>query len=482
MSRKSRLRKAARRALPPAELKTPSGRSDPAEQAKVLSALEVSARDGYSNAAAFLGADSPLLASGTYLPSGLTSNPRLLTNAYREFWLATRIIDTPAEDMTRAWYSLTGDFTQEELADLRRLEAKHSVKRELTDALRWARLYGGSLALMVIRGEENELDQPLRLDALPPDCFRGLLVLDRAQGISPSLELVSDLDDPDYGLPEYYDVSVDSGEASSVRIHHSRVLRFVGRELPRDETVAESYWGASELEHLWDELQKRSATSANIAQLVFQANITTLKMSNFGDRVAMGTDSARNAVRNMIAEENRFRTSFGLQLLSKDDSLENHSYSFSGLSDIYEAFMMDIAGAAEIPATKLFGRSPQGFQSTGESDLRNYYEMVAGLQERHLRPALERLLPVMAISCFGFLPDDLDFIFNPLATETPEKVAELVDRMSAPVIEAYKAGMISRESAVEELRAIGERYAVYSKIEAAAEGISLPSGPPSAAL
>lgn len=120
MSRKSRLRKAARRALPPAELKAPSGRSDPAEQAKVLSALEVSARDGYSNAAAFLGADSPLLASGTYLPSGLTSNPRLLTNAYREFWLATRIIDTPAEDMTRAWYSLTGDFTQEELADLRR--------------------------------------------------------------------------------------------------------------------------------------------------------------------------------------------------------------------------------------------------------------------------------------------------------------------------------------------------------------------------
>ena len=67
--------------------------------------------------------------------------------------------------------------------------------------------------------------------------------------------------------------------------------------------------------------------------------------------------------------------------------------------------MMDVAGAAEIPATKLFGRSPQGFQSTGESDLRNYYEMVAGLQERHLRPALDRLLPVMAMSCWGFLPD-----------------------------------------------------------------------------
>ena len=137
---------------------------------------------------------------------------------------------------------------------------------------------------------------------------------------------------------------------------------------------------------------------------------------------------------------------------------------FFGLSDVYEAFMMDISGAAEIPATKLFGRSPQGFQSTGESDLRNYYEMIAGLQERLLRPALERLLPVMAISCFGYLPENLDFVFNPLATETPEQRAELVDKLSASVIEAYKAGLISRESAVEELKARGEQYAVWAKI------------------
>ena len=76
-------------------------------------------------------------------------------------------------------------------------------------------------------------------------------------------------------------------------------------------------------------------------------------------------------------------------------------HSFAGLSDIYESFMMDMAGAAEIPATKLFGRSPQGFNSTGESELRNYYDMIAQSQERNLRPALEKLLPVMAVSCWG---------------------------------------------------------------------------------
>ena len=126
--------------------------------------------------------------------------------------------------------------------------------------------------------------------------------------------------------------------------------------------------------------------------------------------------------------------------------------------------MMDMAGACEIPATKLFGRSPQGFQSTGESDMRNYYEMIAGLQERLLRPALDKLLPVMAISCWGFLPDDLGFIFNPLTTESPDTMAELANKLSLPVIEAFKAGLISREDAVAELKARGEPYACWTMI------------------
>ena len=79
--------------------------------------------------------------------------------------------------------------------------------------------------------------------------------------------------------------------------------------------------------------------------------------------------------------------------------IRRYSYSFTGLSDIYDQFMLDMSGAAEIPATKLFGRSPQGLYATGESDLKNYYEMIAQMQERILRPALEKLLPVMALSC-----------------------------------------------------------------------------------
>ena len=189
--------------------------------------------DGYANPAAYLGESSPLLSAGTFLRSGLSSDTELLTTMYRESWLAMRIIDMPPEDMTRAWYRFSAPLPGEDLESLRRLEARHSVRRELTDAIRWARLYGGSLALMVLRGEEDRLAEPLDPELLLPGCFRGLLVLDRAQGIEPSLELEEDLDDPDFGLPKYY--TADLEDMGPVRIHHSRVLRFAGRELPRRE-------------------------------------------------------------------------------------------------------------------------------------------------------------------------------------------------------------------------------------------------------
>ena len=431
----------------------------PQAVAQILSAL-----DGYSNAAAFLGEDSPLLASGTFRRSGLTSNTELLTVTYRENWLAKRIIDMPSEDMTRAWYTLATALPENALHDIHALEAEHSVRQELTNAIRYARLYGGSIALIVIRGEEEILDQPLDTDSLLPGCFQGLLVIDRSQGIEPSLELVSDLDDPDFGLPMYYTVNLQSEEARTVKIHHSRVLRFVGRELPYLETVAENYWGASELEHLWDELQKRSATSANIAQLIFQANITTLKMGDLGTHLAFGDDDMRNTLMQALQNENRLRTSYGLQLMSANDSLETHAYTFSGLSDIYEAFMMDMAGAAEIPATKLFGRSPQGMNSTGEADLRNYYDMIAQLQQRLLRPAMERLLPILAISCWGFAPEDMEIVFNPVMTTSDTERAELTEKLTADVFKGYEIGLLTKEQALTELKSRGVGIGIYTKL------------------
>ena len=412
------------------------------------------ARDGYVNLPARLGGASTLLGAGTYERS-FPFNPALLTSLYRESWIAKRIIDMPGEDMTRGWYTLP--LEEKQMEELRALESRHDIRREITDGIRWARLYGGAVALMVIDGHEGFLAEPLDPDTVMPGSFCGLLVRDRL-GVTPSPELEDDLNDPDFGYPMYYDLQAEAGapgDRAFLRVHHSRVLRFTGRDLPRAEEAAEQYWGASELEHIWEELQKRNATSANIAQLVFQANITTLRMGDFGEILAMGTDQQRRRVLEALEQENALRTSFGLQLLSAGDTMENHPYSFAGLSQVYEAFMLDMAGAAGIPATRLFGRSPQGMNATGESDLKNYYELITAMQERHLRPALEKLLPVMAVSLWGEMPEAPEISFPSLMPVSPPEEAEVQAKQAETLACLTRAGLMTPQEARARLTDLG---------------------------
>jgi len=412
--------------------------------------------DGYTNAAAGLGEASPLTAAATFVRSGLSRDTEKLTAAYRGNYIAKRIIDGPSEDATREWYTLSvPSMGEEDLRQLKKLEAKHSVKQEITDAIRWARLYGGSIAIMITYGDQDRMDTRLDPKRLRPGCFMGLLVVDMTQEITPSLEMEDDLDDPEYGLPEYYEVSVagKQGENRRMKIHHSRVLRFTGRELPREEMIRNDYWGASELEHVWDALIRHDSGSENTARMTYMSNLVTLKMGSLGADLAYGSDRTKESAIRAVEEENRLRSSYGTQLLSEGDSMETHPYNFGGLAEILDIFMMDVAGAAEMPCTKIFGRSPQGMNATGRSDEKNYSDMVGRLQERILRPALEKLLPVMAVSCWGMIPEDMEIRFNPLVTMSPGERAELARQAAEEIRILLECGVITAEEAREKIKA-----------------------------
>ena len=436
----------------------------PVESQEPVKKESTLANDGFVNSLAYLGEASTLNKANDYERHPISNEYDLLTTLYRENWLAARIIDTPCEDMTRAWYSISSEIDQEKLDELAKLEAKHNVKQEITNAIRWGRLYGGAAAVMVIKGQEDMLDQPLDYDMLQPGCFRGLIVIDKVKGIFPSIELEDDMDDVEFGYPKWYEVILDEESSQIIRIHHSRLLLFRGRQLPIEEEIAQDYWGASELEHVYEELQKRNATSANIAQLVFQANVAALKIADYGEVLGMGSEAQKQQVYRTIQEANRIRTSFGMMLMGTEDAYEQHPYTFAGVAEVYETFMMDMAGAAEIPATKLFGRAPQGMNATGESDMKNYYEMINQLQERHLKPALEKLIPVMAMSLWGEVPEDFEIVFEPLGSTTPAERAEIMGQMANPIVQAFSAGIITQRMALQELRETGKPIGAWTNI------------------
>jgi len=422
--------------------------------------------DSFTNPFARLGVgQTNLLEAAEYPLTRLTQNYPLLNSLYRNDWIARRVIDTIPEDMLKNWFDLQSQLSPEQISQFDTLVRKSHLKKHLLEGLRWGRLFGGAAGIIVIEGQEDMLDQPLDLDTILPDQYKGLIIADRWSGVYPDSGLVQDLGDPDFGTPEYYTFSMSETDmAFGVRVHHSRVIRFMGRDLPYIERTAENYWGMSELEHVYTELNKRNTTSENIAQLIFQANIRTYKMADLGQMLAATQPEIQKRLYQVMTMQNFLLSNMGMNVMDKEDSLETHQYTFAGLNDIYESFMLDIAGAAEIPVTRLFGRSPAGLNSTGESDLTNYYDKIKQSQESVLRPVLEKLLPILCISVWGMVPDDLDFDFNPVRDTSEEERANLIQQGSAAIVSVFQSGLISQKTALKELRQSGATYGMWSNI------------------
>ena len=422
------------------------------------------ALDAFSNVLARLGAGTPNLLEGTeYSLQRMSRDFNTLNALYRESWIVRRIIDVIPADMLKNWITITSglnpDVEKRLSLTLRRTQLIDKLKR----GMQWGRLYGGALGVMLVKHQGYDLSQPLRLDWIMPGDFAGLLIFDRWNGVNPSSELIEDISDPDYGFPKYYTVTDPAG-GGSVKIHHSRVVRFTGNTLPFWEEIAEMQWGASVVESVFDELRKRDNVSWNIAQLTFMANIRVLKMQDLGQLLAATDNESQAELLRTLEAQNMLLNNMGMQVMDAADGLETHQYTFGGLADCYQQFIMDISGAAEIPVTRLFGRSPSGLNATGESDLQNYYDMIAEKQESYLRPILNKVLPPFIISTLGSLPDDFDFEFDPVAEPTDKERADLAKCGTDNVVAAYNAGLISQRTALKELKQQSERTGVWTNI------------------
>ncbi|WP_061342980.1 phage portal protein [Clostridium botulinum] len=418
--------------------------------------------DAFQNVLARLGAGTPNLLEGTDYPiTRLTQNFQLMNSLYRSHWIVRKIIDTIPEDMVKNWINITTQLEPEQLKRFDKLQRTTRIQREILQGLKWGRLYGGAAAVIIIDGHENILEQPLDYDMIMPDSFKGLIIGDRWSGITPGENLIEDVSSPDFGLPEHYMWNADN---FTVKVHHSRILRFTGRELPYIEKCAETGWGASEIEIVFDELKKRDNTSYNIAQLIFLANLRVLKMADLGETLAIGDEQSQKDLYNTVQAQNWLMSNMGMYILNKDDDFQTHQYSFSGLNEIYESFMLDVSGAAEMPVTKLFGRSPAGFNATGEGDSKNYYETIEQKQVAQLDPILDKLLPIMFMSEFGAIPDDLDYTYNSIATPSEDELSNIVDKKSTAIINVFNAGLISQKIALKELKQMSDTTGMFTNI------------------
>lgn len=414
--------------------------------------------DGYANFVSRVGMGAGNSLSGArYLRTDLGQNRDRLDTIYRTSWVAGAVVDCIAEDMTRAGVDFQGEIDADSEARLQKYITRKGVWHSLNNVLKWARLYGGAIAVIDIDGQD--LSTPLNLDSISSGAFRGLRVFTRWE-TQPSLNdlvFVSGLD----AVPAEYQVMVAGKQ--TVTIHHSRVLRFIGTELPVHEAQRDSGWGASVLERLYDRLVYFDNVTAGAAQLVEKAHLRVVRIQ--GLRETLRSDRATDNVAKMFDLMRYLQTNEGITLLDGTDEYQAHAYSFGGLGEMVIQFGQQIAGACGIPLVRLFGQSPAGLNSTGESDLRMYYDSVLSLQESRLRDALTRLFSVCYRSCFGSAePADFDFSFNPLWQMSGLDKTAILTNVTNAVTTAFNAGIIDNATALEELKRSAVDTGVFATI------------------
>ncbi|MGA3827381.1 DUF1073 domain-containing protein [Pseudomonas chlororaphis] len=417
--------------------------------------------DSFQNFTARVGLGTANQNSGSSYGVTFVSRNRIQMEAvYRSSWLAGRAVDCRAKDMTREGIEFNSVMPPEEKDKLSRAFERLQIWKGLCDNEKWSRLYGGSIAVMLIDGQRPET--PLRLDTIGPGQFKGLLVLDRWL-VQPSLESLVTEYGPDLGKPKFYTVVADAQALINQKIHYTRVIRREGVELPYWQRIAENGWGQSVLERLWDRLIAFDSVTSGTAQLVYKAHLRTYKVEKLRDLIALGGKSLEALLKN-IDMIRQFQSNEGLTLMDASDTFETHQYSFSGLSDVIDKFGEQVCGAVETPDVILFGQSPGGLGNDDDS-VRIYYDGIKADQDSALRPGVTTLCDVIARSELGKpLPEGFAFDFVPLWQLSDTEKADVGAKDTESVVRAFDSGIVDRGTALKELRQSSNTTGLWSNI------------------
>lgn len=423
-----------------------------------------------------MGADNALTTSG-YGFNPITKIRTMLEWIHRGSWLGGMAIDVVADDMTRMGVDLQGEMSPENLERIEERAVAYGIWNAINDLIKWARLYGGAIAVMMVDGQKP--DTPLRIETIGKDQFKGLLILDRWM-VEPSMNDLITEPGANLGLPKFYTVTSDAPALPRMRIHHSRVIRQIGIKLPYWQAVQEQLWGISVLERLYDRMVAFDSATMGAAQLVYKAYIRTYSVEGLREVISAGGPPLDGLTR-YVEMMRRFQNIEGITLLDGKDKMEAmQTNAFSGLSDVMLQMGQQLSGALQIPLVRLFGQSPAGLNSTGESDLRMYYDGIKQRQEKDLRVGITSVYRALAQSEGVNLKRGYRVDFRSLWLLKDDEKATIAKTVVEAISSAEDSGLISQRVAMKELQQSSKTTGIFSNITdadvAAAEETLPPAG------
>lgn len=344
-------------------------------------------------------------------------------------------VETVADDMTRAWIELkregTAAQTSEEndlLTDLAHAQTSLNLQKVFHEAAELVGYEGGAFIFIDTGANSEALETPLHIGSysaeLRPERRLLLTVVDPVNVAPGDYDSVSPLS-PHYFRPRWWWVQ-------GQRVHASRLIRLVANEVPVLLRPAYNFLGIPQAQILWDYVLHFQECRAAEARLLTKFSLTVFK-SQMSDVLfaAGGTAQLDARIRFMIQNMNND----GVLMVDKEtEDVVKIETPLSGVTDIVRQSLEILAALNRTPAVKLLGISPAGFNATGESDIRNYYDHITSQQEKVLRAGIQTVLDCVQLHLRGKIDPSLTFDFAPLGEE---------DRAARATMQKTKADTIA---------------------------------------
>lgn len=338
-----------------------------------------------------------------------------LTAMYRGDWIARKIIDAPIFDMLREWRAWQA--TPEHIELIESAEDHHAIRAKVAKAARMGRLFGGGA--LIIGADVAHPEAPLTPRSIGRNGLKYITVMSRHAFNTPDID--TDPRSPSFGRPMFYELRNDRGE--TIRLHPSRVVPFFGADRLEDELSKVDGWSDSALLAIYDAIHNAALTQTGIAELVHEAKVDVISIPDLATHMA--TDAGTSALTKRFTTANMVKSINNMLLLDSQEKWERKQTSFTGLPDIIDRYLQIVAAASDIPATRLLGTTAKGLNNSGDGDLRNYYDMLAGLRQQTIAPQIAYLDQILWVDAIGSIPKDAYAEWLPMWQMTPKEKADI---------------------------------------------------------
>lgn len=338
-------------------------------------------------------------------------------------WLINKACLIPARDAVRKGYDLTvndGSAVAPEVLDaIVKANKRYRLNRTLVEYVKMGRVFGVRVAIFKIESDDPEYyTKPFNPDSITPGSYRGISQVDPYWCV-PELTsaTASDPSALDFYEPTYWIIN-------NKRYHKSHLVIMRGPEVADILKPSYLYGGLSVPQMIYERVYAAERTANEAPQLA----LTKRAMVFYTDVAKALANQGKFEERLSVWAQ--FRDNFGVKIADKEsDQIEQHDTSLSDLDTVIMTQYQIVAAAANIPATKLLGTTPKGFNATGAYEAESYHEELESIQVNDMEPLIDRHLVCLIRSeiapRFGVKPFALECTWKPIDSMSSKESAEV---------------------------------------------------------